>query len=121
PRWENDPGKLGTAPDLIERLYLPELRSTIEPHIQLCVRGIDPLIDTITVTISNPSGTEEKHLGSSNKGLIVEKTDPFDDLDEILGEYANTGKKNIRKEIIVHVDNNSTVENMVDYDMLYET
>ncbi|GKD18765.1 hypothetical protein Tco_1207923 [Tanacetum coccineum] len=36
--------------------------------------------------------------------IVVETDDPFDDFDEILGDYANTGKEIIRKEIIVHVD-----------------
>ncbi|GJY23003.1 GAF domain-containing protein [Tanacetum coccineum] len=59
-----------------------------------------------------------KQPACSDKGPIVVETD---DLDEILGDYANTGKEITRKEIIVHVGNSSTVENVVDYDMLYET
>ncbi|GJW57136.1 zf-CCHC domain-containing protein [Tanacetum coccineum] len=50
-----------------------------------------------------------------------EKTDPFDDLDEILGDYGNTEKEITQKDIIVHVDNSFIVENVVDCDMLYET
>nr|GEX73547.1 hypothetical protein [Tanacetum cinerariifolium]GEY68544.1 hypothetical protein [Tanacetum cinerariifolium] len=52
----------------------------------------------------------------SDKGqVVVETDDPFDDHDEILGEYAN-----IKNEIKVYIGNSSTVKNMVDYDMLYE-
>ncbi|GJT28290.1 hypothetical protein Tco_0908565 [Tanacetum coccineum] len=59
-----------------------------------------------------------KQPACSDKGPIVVETD---DLDEILGDYANTGKEITRKEIIVHVGNSSIVENVVDCDMLYET
>nr|GFD20570.1 GAF domain-containing protein [Tanacetum cinerariifolium] len=52
--------------------------------------------------------------------IVVEIDDHFDDLNEILGDYANTEKEITRKEIIVHVGNNSTVDNVVDCDMLYE-
>nr|GEU67992.1 transposase, mutator type [Tanacetum cinerariifolium] len=57
----------------------------------------------------------------SSKELSIETDDPFDDLDEILGDYANIRKEINRKDIIVHVGNNFMVENVVDYDMLYET
>ncbi|GJV61380.1 hypothetical protein Tco_1467480 [Tanacetum coccineum] len=46
----------------------------------------------------------------------IETDDPFDDLDEVLGYYANTGK-----EIIVHVGNSPTIKILVDCEMLYET
>ncbi|GKB42098.1 hypothetical protein Tco_0887040, partial [Tanacetum coccineum] len=52
----------------------------------------------------------KQHPTSVDKGPIVEETptveenNPFDDLNEILGDYANTGKEIIRKEFIVHVD-----------------
>ncbi|GKA37847.1 mutator type transposase [Tanacetum coccineum] len=59
---------------------------------------------------------------SSVEGPIVEETgDPFDGLDEILGDYANTREDITGKQMIVHVGNNSTVENVLDYDMLFET
>ncbi|GKA10057.1 hypothetical protein Tco_0689490 [Tanacetum coccineum] len=58
---------------------------------------------------------------SSDKGPNVEETnDPFDDLNKILGDYANTGKEINGKEIIIHVGNNSIVENVVNCDMLYK-
>ncbi|GKE54799.1 hypothetical protein Tco_1489955, partial [Tanacetum coccineum] len=54
-----------------------------------------------------------KQLACSDKGPIVVD---IDDLDEIVGDYANT-----EKEIIVHVGISSIVENVVDCDMLYDT
>ncbi|GKD36386.1 hypothetical protein Tco_1251895 [Tanacetum coccineum] len=56
----------------------------------------------------------KKQLASSDKGPIIVETDPFDDLDEILGDYANTRKEITGKEKIVHVDNSSTIENVID-------
>ncbi|GKD33845.1 hypothetical protein Tco_1249354, partial [Tanacetum coccineum] len=56
------------------------------------------------------------------EGPIVEEADdPFDGLDEILGGYTNTREEIIGKQMIVHVGNSSTVENVLDYDMLFET
>ncbi|GJV97468.1 hypothetical protein Tco_1549045 [Tanacetum coccineum] len=54
--------------------------------------------------------------GSNEAAQYVETDDPFDDLDEVLGYYANTGK-----EIIVHVGNSPTIKILVDCEMLYET
>ncbi|GKC14753.1 hypothetical protein Tco_1011535 [Tanacetum coccineum] len=54
-----------------------------------------------------------KQPACSDEGPIVVETD---DLDEIVGDYANT-----EKEIIVHVGISSIVENVVDCDMLYDT
>ncbi|GJX36064.1 hypothetical protein Tco_0247621 [Tanacetum coccineum] len=54
--------------------------------------------------------------GALHQYLAVETDDPFDDLDEVLGYYANTGK-----EIIVHVGNSPTIKILVDCEMLYET
>ncbi|GJX37862.1 hypothetical protein Tco_0251165 [Tanacetum coccineum] len=47
--------------------------------------------------------------------------DPFEDFDEILGEYANTGKQITRKQMVVHVGNSSTVDDVLDLQMLFET
>nr|GEW16175.1 pentatricopeptide repeat-containing protein At5g66520-like [Tanacetum cinerariifolium] len=69
---------------------------------------------------------------SSVKGpIIVKSVDLFDDLDEILGDYANTGEEITRDEItgneitgkqmIVHVGNRSTVDDVFDLQMLFET
>ncbi|GKB18180.1 hypothetical protein Tco_0852103 [Tanacetum coccineum] len=56
----------------------------------------------------------KKPPASSDKGPIIVETDPFEDLDEILGDYANTRKEITGKEKIVHVDNSSTIENVID-------
>ncbi|GJS41559.1 hypothetical protein Tco_0566602 [Tanacetum coccineum] len=76
-------------------------------------------IEQGTTNVETIFATPKK--GEFDKRVEREETDPFDNLDEILGDYANTRRKNIGKEIIVHVDNSSTIENMVDCDMLYET
>nr|GEV69374.1 hypothetical protein [Tanacetum cinerariifolium] len=60
-------------------------------------------------------------LENVDKGPTIKETDPFDDLDEILGEYANTRKDIIGKEIIGKVDNNLTIEDVVDCDRVNET
>ncbi|GJZ50516.1 hypothetical protein Tco_0604706 [Tanacetum coccineum] len=65
---------------------------------------------------------EWEQPNSSVEGPIVEETDdPFDGLDEILGDYANTREDITGKHMIVHVGNSSTVENVLDYDMIFET
>ncbi|GJX06659.1 hypothetical protein Tco_0194591 [Tanacetum coccineum] len=48
------------------------------------------------------------------------------DLDEILGDYANTGKQITRngiigKQMVVHVGNSSTVNDVLDLEMLFKT
>ncbi|GJY45481.1 hypothetical protein Tco_0434544 [Tanacetum coccineum] len=59
--------------------------------------------------------------------IVVECVDdPFEDLDEILGDYANTGKQITGnditgKQMVVHVDNSSTVYDVLDLEMLFET
>ncbi|GJY91208.1 mutator type transposase [Tanacetum coccineum] len=65
---------------------------------------------------------------SSVEGPIVVESvnDPFEHLDEILGDYANTRKQFIGDEItgkqmVVHVGNNSTVNDVLDLEMLFET
>nr|GEV51704.1 transposase, mutator type [Tanacetum cinerariifolium] len=59
---------------------------------------------------------------SSVEGPIVEETDdPFDGLDEILGGYANIGEEITGKQMIVHVGNSSTVDDVLDYEMLFKT
>ncbi|GJV87864.1 hypothetical protein Tco_1531802 [Tanacetum coccineum] len=40
---------------------------------------------------------------------------------KILSDYANTREEITRKRMIVHVGKSSTVENVVDYDILYDT
>ncbi|GJU08937.1 hypothetical protein Tco_1125367 [Tanacetum coccineum] len=69
---------------------------------------------------SSPNST------SSVEGpIIVESANPFNDLDEILGDYANTREEITkgeitRKQMIVHVGNNSTVDDVLDLQMLFE-
>ncbi|GJY43096.1 mutator type transposase, partial [Tanacetum coccineum] len=65
---------------------------------------------------------------SSVEGPIVVESvdDPFEDLDEILGDYANTRKQitgdDINgKQMVVHVGNTSTVDDVLDLQMLFET
>ncbi|GJT17849.1 reverse transcriptase [Tanacetum coccineum] len=59
--------------------------------------------------------------------IVVECADyPFEDLDEILGDYANTGKQITGneitgKQIVVHVGNISTVDDVLDLEILFET
>ncbi|GKG51254.1 hypothetical protein Tco_0541638, partial [Tanacetum coccineum] len=66
------------------------------------------------------------HATSVEGPIVVESVDdPFEDLDEILGDYANTGKQIIRDEIngkqmVVHVGNSSTVDDVLDLQMLFE-
>nr|GEV55597.1 hypothetical protein [Tanacetum cinerariifolium] len=52
--------------------------------------------------------------------------DPFEDLDEILGDYTNIGKhitedEITRKRMVVHVGNSSTIDDVLDLEMLFET
>ena len=64
----------------------------------------------------------KKQPASSVKGpIIVESADPFYGLNEILGDYANTWEEITGKQMIVHVGNSSTFENVLDHDMLFET
>ncbi|GKC16252.1 hypothetical protein Tco_1013034, partial [Tanacetum coccineum] len=64
----------------------------------------------------------KKHPASSVEGTIIKETvDPFDGLDEILGDYANTREEITGKQMIVHTSNSSTVKNVVDNDMLFKT
>nr|GFA10883.1 hypothetical protein [Tanacetum cinerariifolium]GFA11156.1 hypothetical protein [Tanacetum cinerariifolium] len=67
------------------------------------------------------------HASSVEGPIVVESADvPFRDLVEILDDYANTGKQIIKDEItgkqmVVHVGNNSTVDDVLDLQMLFET
>nr|GEZ96862.1 SIT4 phosphatase-associated protein family, armadillo-type fold protein [Tanacetum cinerariifolium] len=53
--------------------------------------------------------------------IVVESVDPFDGLDEILGDYANTKEDITGKQMIVHVGNSSTIDDALDLKMLFET
>ncbi|GJZ83674.1 mutator type transposase [Tanacetum coccineum] len=53
--------------------------------------------------------------------FVVESADPFEDLDKILEDYANTRDEITRKQMVVHVGNSSTVDDVLDLQMLFET
>ncbi|GJR85276.1 hypothetical protein Tco_0209287 [Tanacetum coccineum] len=59
--------------------------------------------------------------------IVVEcADDPFEDLDEILGDYANirkqiTGNEITGKQMVVHVDNSSIVDDVLDLEMIFRT
>nr|GEZ33068.1 GAF domain-containing protein [Tanacetum cinerariifolium] len=65
--------------------------------------------------------SEKQSASYVEEPIVEEIVDPFNGLDEILGDYANTKEEITGKNMIVHVGNSSTVENMLDYDMLFET
>nr|GEW22805.1 hypothetical protein [Tanacetum cinerariifolium] len=52
--------------------------------------------------------------------IVVKSVDPFDGLDEILVDYENTKEEITRKQMIVHVGNSSTVDDVLDLEMLFE-
>ncbi|GJS40492.1 hypothetical protein Tco_0565535 [Tanacetum coccineum] len=63
--------------------------------------------------------------------ILVEcAKDPFEELDDILGEYAHIGKQITKnestgneiteKQMVVHVGNNSTVDDVLELEMLFE-
>nr|GEW47820.1 reverse transcriptase domain-containing protein [Tanacetum cinerariifolium] len=56
PRWENDPGKLGTAPDLIERPdHLQDssvINLQIQLHLRIRIRKV-AIVDVPTITVDN--------------------------------------------------------------------
>ncbi|GKF52098.1 hypothetical protein Tco_0148565 [Tanacetum coccineum] len=53
--------------------------------------------------------------------IVVESDDPFEDLDEILADYENTEDEITGKHMVVHVGNSSTVDDVLDLHMLFET
>ncbi|GJX99079.1 hypothetical protein Tco_0356098 [Tanacetum coccineum] len=69
----------------------------------------------------------ERPASSVEGPIIVESADdPFENLDEILGDYANTGKQIIEDEItgkqmVVYVGNNYTIDDVLDLQTLFET
>nr|GEZ34028.1 transposase, MuDR, MULE transposase domain protein [Tanacetum cinerariifolium] len=64
----------------------------------------------------------KKQSASSEEGpIVVESSDPFEDLDEILGNYANIEDEITMKQMIVHVGNSSTVDDVLDLQMIFET
>ncbi|GKC71387.1 hypothetical protein Tco_1117270, partial [Tanacetum coccineum] len=66
--------------------------------------------------------SKKQHASSVEGPIVVESDDdPFADLDEILGDYANTWKQITGKQMVVHVGNSSTVNDVLDLNMLFET
>nr|GEV11293.1 hypothetical protein [Tanacetum cinerariifolium] len=71
--------------------------------------------------------TKTRPFSSVEAPIVVEcAKDPFEELDDILGEYAHTGKQITRNEItgkrmVVHVGNSSTVADVLELEMLFET
>ncbi|GKB21175.1 hypothetical protein Tco_0855098 [Tanacetum coccineum] len=70
----------------------------------------------------------KKQPSSSVEAPIVVECakDPFEELDNILGDYAHTGKQITgneitEKQMVVHVGNNSTVDDVLELEMLFET
>nr|GEZ07520.1 transposase, mutator type [Tanacetum cinerariifolium]GEZ08801.1 transposase, mutator type [Tanacetum cinerariifolium] len=82
--------------------------------------------DNIFILVYVKHGSSNVDSTSSVEGpIVVESADLFDDLDEILGGYENTKEEINREEItrkhmIVHVGNSFTVDDVLDYDMLFE-
>ncbi|GJW26354.1 hypothetical protein Tco_0040165 [Tanacetum coccineum] len=70
--------------------------------------------------------SKKQHASSVEGPIVVESIDnAFEDLDEILGDYTNTGKQITvdeitGKQMVVHVDNSSTVDDVLDLHMLFE-
>ncbi|GJS21772.1 hypothetical protein Tco_0450404 [Tanacetum coccineum] len=110
-----DPIEIDSSPDVNRNLIL------------ICHRNLTKEWEEVSFNKALSIGEVLKNLSNkqhafSDKGpIVVETDDPFDDLDEILRDYANTENEINRNEIIVHVGNSSTVENVVNCDMLYET
>ncbi|GJV13632.1 hypothetical protein Tco_1355173 [Tanacetum coccineum] len=70
----------------------------------------------------------KKQPFSSMEALIVVECaeDPFEELDDLLGEYAHIGKQITGNEItgkqmVVHVGNSSTVDDVLELEMLFKT
>ncbi|GJZ92301.1 hypothetical protein Tco_0664366 [Tanacetum coccineum] len=53
--------------------------------------------------------------------FVVESADPFEDLDKILEDYENTGDEITGKQMVLHVGNSSTVDDVLDLHMLFKT
>nr|GEV49435.1 transposase, mutator type [Tanacetum cinerariifolium] len=93
---------------------------TVDNHLRKGPIEIDcsPGVNRNLTPMCHRNLTKEwEHI--SSKSLSI-------DLDEILGDYANTGKQVTEDEItgkymVVHVGNSSTVDDVPDLEMLFET
>nr|GEW24911.1 hypothetical protein [Tanacetum cinerariifolium] len=78
----------------------------------------------VLVYVEHGSST---HHSSVEGPIVVESAyDPFDDLDEILYDYENTVKQInrdeiTRKKMVFCVGNSSTIDDMLDLQMLFDT
>nr|GEW66993.1 transposase, mutator type [Tanacetum cinerariifolium]GEW80841.1 transposase, mutator type [Tanacetum cinerariifolium] len=70
----------------------------------------------VEIAVDNHLRKAPIEIDSSPGPIVEEIGDPFDDLDEILCDYANTGKEITENEIIVHVENNTSGSDSEDLD-----
>nr|GEV97572.1 GAF domain-containing protein [Tanacetum cinerariifolium] len=89
----------------------------VDNHLKKCPIEIDSSLDV------NRNLTSMCHRNLTKNKCA---NDPFEDLDEILDEYVNTRKRITRNEItgkqmVVHVGNSFTVDDVLDLEMLFET
>ncbi|GJU68728.1 hypothetical protein Tco_1254987 [Tanacetum coccineum] len=104
------PIKIDSSPDM-NRNLTPMCKRNLTKEWEEVSSNKALSIDEVLKKLSN------KQPVCSDKGpIVVETDDHFYDLEERLGDYANT-----KKEIIVHVGNSSIVKNVVDYGILYKT
>ncbi|GJX72265.1 hypothetical protein Tco_0309436 [Tanacetum coccineum] len=82
----------------------------------------------VAITIDNHLTKALIEIDSSpdvNKNLtpmfVVENVDPFEDLDKILEDYENTRDEITGKQMVLHVGNSSTVDDVLDLHMLFKT
>nr|GEU32945.1 integrase, catalytic region, zinc finger, CCHC-type, peptidase aspartic, catalytic [Tanacetum cinerariifolium] len=100
--------KKGVVMEVDNQLRNDHIDIDSSPNTKCCLLGKPTIIARRTNYRRGSNDIEEI--------LTVKETNSFDDLDQILGEYANT-----RNEIKVHGDNSSIVEDVVDCDGVYET
>ncbi|GJR22269.1 hypothetical protein Tco_0970796 [Tanacetum coccineum] len=103
----------------------------VDNHLRKCPIEIDssPDVNRNLTPMCHRNLTKEWEQSSSSveAPIVVECVDdPFEDLDEILGNYANNGKQITGNEItgkqmVVHVGNSSTVDDVLDLEVLFET
>ncbi|GKB61572.1 hypothetical protein Tco_0917758, partial [Tanacetum coccineum] len=111
--------------DMLEMAKFKGVAIAVDSHLRKAPIEINSSLDVnknLTPVCHRNLIKEWEQPTSYVEGPIVEEADdPFDGLDEILGGYTNTREEIIGKQMIVHVGNSSTVENVLDYDMLFET
>ncbi|GKC10451.1 hypothetical protein Tco_1007233 [Tanacetum coccineum] len=103
----------------------------VDNHLRKCPIEIDssPDVNRNLTPMCHRNLTKEWEQPFSyvEAPIVVECVDnPFEDIDETLGDYANTEKQITRNEItgkqmVVHVGNSSTVNDVLYLEMLFET